>query len=373
MSTYNPTSEEIKADIERTRNNVSEKIDTIQERLSPENLKHQAQETMQGFVNESTDRVVGYFNEQVQQLPTMLVNSLKHNPIPAALIGVGIGWLLLESTNAKRHEDRYPGGAERYVGSARSYGGYQPSQYETYGKPNEYTGAPYYVDPYSEQGAYYGQSHADDGKGILGQAREKMGEVGEQVRDTVQDAAQQVSHRASQVGDQVRHQFSSLEAETSERAAHLQSSTQHQTQRMGQQAQRMGQQMQHVVETNPLVVGAVVFAVGTAVALALPTTRRESQLMGEMRDRVLDNAGQMAGEVADKIQHVTEEIKPKLAETAQRVRDEVQQTGKEAADEVAHTFKGATETVKQETTDTLQDTMHQVQDKSATSKHQGQM
>lgn len=375
MSTYNPTSEEIKADIERTRNNVSEKIDTIQERLSPENLKHQAQETMQGFVNDSTDRVVHYFNEQAQQLPTMLVNSLKHNPIPAALIGVGIGWLLLESANSKRRDDQYSDEAWRYRGSARSYGGYQPSQYETYGKPNEYTGTPYYADPYAQQGAYYGQSYSESDKGALGQMREKVSEVGEQVRDTVQDAARQVSHRASQMGEQVRDQFSSLEDETSERASQLQRSTQHQAQKIGQQAQQVGHQMQHIVETNPLVVGAVVFAVGTAVALALPTTRRESQLMGEMRDRMFDNAQQMAGELANKAQHAAEEIKPKLAETAQRVRDEVRQTGKGVADEVTHTLKETSETMKQETADTVEGGMHQSQDKPATSttQRQGQM
>src|SRR5688572_29006258 len=124
MSTDNPSSEEIKADIERKRNEVSGKIDTIQERLSPEHLKHQAQEAVQDMVKDSADKLLGYFNETVHQLPTVLTDSIKRNPVPAALIGVGVGWLLLESANASRHQ-------HHYAGAPQTYGGYSPSQYET--------------------------------------------------------------------------------------------------------------------------------------------------------------------------------------------------------------------------------------------------
>ena len=48
------------------------------------------------------------------------------------------------------------------------------------------------------------------------------------------------------------------------------------------------------MEHNPLAVGAVAMAVGAAVGLALPETRREQELMGDARDRVVDNAKSMA-------------------------------------------------------------------------------
>jgi hypothetical protein len=307
MNAYTPTSEQIKADIERKRNDVSEKIDTIQERLSPENLKHQAQESVQEMVKESTDKLIGYFNENVQQLPATLIETVKRNPAPAALIGIGIGWLLLESVNAKRDE-QYVGGVSRTNGGYQSARyGYEPPRVHVYGSS--------YPGQYSTQTGDFNQQGQTDEKGMLSQAREKIGELGEQVRDTVQGAVEGVSRQASRLGDQV----TSLESQTGERAANLQSATHH--------------QIQHAVDSNPLLVGAVAFAAGAALALALPATRRESQLMGDMRDRMVNTAQQVAGDVAGRIQHVAEEVGPELQETMRKAVEDVKQTGKEVAGE----------------------------------------
>jgi hypothetical protein len=262
MNAHTQTSEEIKADIERKRNEVSEKIDTIQDRLSPENLKHQAQESVQEMVKDGADKLLGYFNENVQQLPATLLDTVKRNPVPAALIGVGIGWLLLESANAKRDE-------HYYGGVSRIDGGYQPARYG-YESPRMVARGSSYPGQYGAQDRDFYQGSQADEKGMLGQAREKIGELGEQVRDSVQGAVEGVSQQAGQLGERV----SSLETQAGQKAAQLPSATHH--------------QIQHAVESNPLLVGAVAFAAGAALALALPATRRESQLMGEMRDRVAE-------------------------------------------------------------------------------------
>jgi hypothetical protein len=86
--------------------------------------------------------------------------------------------------------------------------------------------------------------------------------------------------------------------------------------------------------------------------MALPATRRESQLMGEMRDRVVDTAQQVAGDVAQRVQHVAEEIKPELEETARKAVG-VKQTGKEAAGEIKQTFQHGAEAAKEETNKVL--------------------
>jgi ElaB/YqjD/DUF883 family membrane-anchored ribosome-binding protein len=90
-------SEAIRADIERTRGRMSEKIDRIQEQLSPENLKQQAQETVRGVVQDSTTALTDYVKANSNEMVSGLVDAVKHNPIPAALIGLGVGWLLIES------------------------------------------------------------------------------------------------------------------------------------------------------------------------------------------------------------------------------------------------------------------------------------
>jgi vacuolar-type H+-ATPase subunit H len=305
---------------------------------------------VQEIVKENTDKLKVYINENVQQLPSILMDSIKRNPGPAALIGIGIGWLLIESTNANRQE-------HHYAGARQTAGGYRSFQYRSeYESPKAYAQESYYPNQYTTQDPNFYQGDQGGEKGVIGQAREKVGELGEQVRDTVQGAAHEVSHRASQLGNQV----SSLESQAGEKAAHLQMATQ-------QKVHQVGQQVQHAIENNPLAVGALVFAAGAALAMVLPPTRRESQLMGEMRDRTLDTAQQLAGDVAERVQHVVEEVKPKLEETVQKVGEEVKQTGKEAASEVKQTFKEASQTTKHEAENMLADAERKIQQEPTSS------
>lgn len=139
-SDENKSSDEIKAEIERKRNEMSQKINKIQERLDPNRLKEQAQETVRSAVSDSTDAVVQYFRDNMGDLSTNLLDSVKRNPVPAALIGVGIGWLLVESfrgsssQSSSSYNQRYNNynryGSRAQYGSGSQYGsGYDDYNY----------------------------------------------------------------------------------------------------------------------------------------------------------------------------------------------------------------------------------------------------
>src|ERR687896_800018 len=78
--------ERTRVEIERTRADMSETVDAIQERLSPESLKEQAKDR----VKEAT---VG----RAQDAGSGIVGTIRANPLPAALTGVGLGWLLVNA------------------------------------------------------------------------------------------------------------------------------------------------------------------------------------------------------------------------------------------------------------------------------------
>src|SRR5687768_5158877 len=59
-SDENKSSEEIKADIEQTRQEMSEKINQIQERLDPQRLKEHAQETVRSVVTDTSNSIMSY-------------------------------------------------------------------------------------------------------------------------------------------------------------------------------------------------------------------------------------------------------------------------------------------------------------------------
>jgi ElaB/YqjD/DUF883 family membrane-anchored ribosome-binding protein len=91
---------EIRAEIEQTRGDMSETLDAIQEKLRPGNL-----------VSEATDRVRNVTTDKVRQMASSATDQAgrvadvgRQNWIPAALIGVGTAWLLMNRSGSRSQE-----------------------------------------------------------------------------------------------------------------------------------------------------------------------------------------------------------------------------------------------------------------------------
>jgi hypothetical protein len=80
---------EIRAEIEETRAQMSGTIDEIQERLSPRRLMNDATET----VREATVGKVRDVMDNASESAVSIVDRIKENPVPAAMIGLGAWWL----------------------------------------------------------------------------------------------------------------------------------------------------------------------------------------------------------------------------------------------------------------------------------------
>jgi hypothetical protein len=76
----------------------------------------------------------------------------------------------------------------------------------------------------------------------------------------------------------------------------------------GSQVKQMPGRLRHMVEENPMRLGLVGIALGSAAALAVPETRRENQMLGEARDTVVERAQSTAQSTLQKVQHVAEEV-----------------------------------------------------------------
>jgi len=119
----NKSSEDIKADIEQKRNEMGHKINMIQERLDPTRLKEQAQETVRSAVSDSADAVVEYVRDNIGGVGYTVVDTIKRNPLPAALIGIGLGWLLVKSYSTPSSDWQSRDDRQRYS-RGRSGNGY---------------------------------------------------------------------------------------------------------------------------------------------------------------------------------------------------------------------------------------------------------
>jgi ElaB/YqjD/DUF883 family membrane-anchored ribosome-binding protein len=344
----------IKADIERTRSQMGYKIDEIQDRFRPEQLKDQAQEVVRSAVQDSTEAVVSYVRTHSAELSGALMDTVKRNPVPAAMIGLGLGWILYDSlTNRSSYDassDRfyryggYQGG--KAAGYRGEYSGRYGAQYDSgysgqsgvpYGgyRGSEYGGQGQYGSQYSSE-AWRGQEGQGSGmtaqmRDKMNEARDKVGEATHQVTDQIRDA----TDRLQEMGSQVGHQVSDYTEQARHQVGELTEQARHQMQRVGSQAYDL-------IEENPFAVGLVALGVGVALGMALPSTRRENRIMGEWRDQALERARQTADEVSHRVQEVVEEVRPELEQTASKVVDDLTRTGKQAAEEVKESVKKAT-------------------------------
>jgi len=105
--------ERIKADIEGTRAEMGQTINEIQERLSPEHIIDQVKETVReatiGKVERAMDKVgekisdvtepaldaMGRAGEALKETGSSVANTIRQNPIPCALIGLGVGMFVV--------------------------------------------------------------------------------------------------------------------------------------------------------------------------------------------------------------------------------------------------------------------------------------
>lgn len=348
----NQSSDAIKADIERTRHEMGHKIDEIQDRFRPEHLKDQAQEVVRSAVQDGTDAVVSYVRGHSAELSGTLMDTIKRNPVPAAMIGLGLGWILYDSfTNRSSREDysweRSYGYSDYESGRAPAYSGEYGGRYGAQ-YSGEYAagqvGVPYGGYRGSEYGGQspYGseawREQEREGTGITAQMRDKMGEAREKIGETthqVTDQLRDATGRMREMGSQVSHQVSDLTGQARHQVGDL-------TEQTRRQMERVGSQAHDLIEENPLTVGLVALGVGVALGLALPGTRRENQMMGEWRDQAVERARQTADDVAHRVQEVVEEVKPELEQTASKAVDDLTRTGKEAAAEVKESVKKAT-------------------------------
>lgn len=112
---YDENTEQLRADIEDTRADMSQTLNEIQERLSPENLMDQAKEVVREATIGKVERAVGQVGETlsavteparemagragnaIKEVGTTVGDQIWKNPIPLALIGLGVGMLVMKN------------------------------------------------------------------------------------------------------------------------------------------------------------------------------------------------------------------------------------------------------------------------------------
>lgn len=325
----------IEARIERTRMEMAETVDEIQERLSPDRLKLEAQQMVREATIGKMEEMADMARYKVRTWRSDVVDTIKSNPVPAALAGLGIGWLIMSGSKEDHHL------REREFDYSRGYGGrrYTPSYQEEWAPgTSRYTGV--------EQDQNLGQRIGDTAEDLRWQAQQKANEA----RWQAQETAEEVRMRAQQMADQARARAEELGEDAQQFVDDAGQQLETWGREARQQARSASRGLQELMHENPLAVGAMALVIGAAIGLSLPSTEVENELMGDTRDRVIDEARATAGETMEKVRHVAEEAK----DSAEKAIGDVEQSTKQAATEVKETAK--TEAQKQDLTTASGDT-----------------
>jgi hypothetical protein len=252
---------EIREEIAQTRVEMSETIEAIQERLTPGNLAAQAGETVRNAATEKVKQMAHTAEHAAEQIrESSFVETVRANPIPSAMIGIGAAWLMMKGRSQGGRARRY-GEYPRYrVGATRDWRNepYVPAAVGTSGSTA------------GTSGSTLGATGYDYGAGYSGDSG-RVPEFGGDMRGYEGSSGSSYQGTGSYGGS------------------------------YGNSYQRSSMSVDRVVRENPLAIGAAAALVGVAIGLSIPSTETENRVLGEARDSVIDRARDMATEATDKV------------------------------------------------------------------------
>jgi hypothetical protein len=324
IESNNESSEEIRRDIEDTRAEMSQTIDQIQAKLNPEHVKAQVKETVREATIGRAEQVVSNAGETARGAGYSFLETIKENPVPAALAGIGLGWLAYASRQNEHSFNRY---RARHA---------------------------YSHDPFrGGNGAQSGRGLTDKAADMAGSVQEKAADMAGTMHDKASHAADAVRERAGDLAETAGDWADTAGdwAESGRESAHHLSAQAH------YQAQRAAAKSHDVMDESPLIGGAIALALGAAIGFMLPETRQEDEWMGAARDQVVDQVKDVASTAAGRAQDVASTA----VEAAKRAGKEAVQAGKEAAQsemqaskqEVQDEAKAAADDVKEKAKSTM--------------------
>lgn len=217
------------------------------------------------------DQALGYLRTSLPaDFGRNMNETVRNNPLPVALVGIGLAWMMASGRSGSAvHSPR--------MGARRHDERWQESD--------------------SSSGLRDTAQHATD------RARDIAGEMAGQARERIADSADSMRERIADTAGGARERVSDLAHRTREQMDHAR------------------ERASMMVNEQPLLVGALGVALGAAVGAALPETRREDELMGELRDDLMARGSEKARTYADRATDKAREMLDRGTERAHREVD----------------------------------------------------
>ena len=355
--------EEIARDIERTRADISLKLEALQERLSPSVLLNEA------LAMDKVQNTLKSVGAGSAEFAGNVGRAISSNPLPVILTGVGVAWMALASSRrhdgpGEHHEPRPelrhgadggqrqdPSRTTTYRAAGAASTGFDQPTSSPSAASAAATGAPSLsktgtssmsgtssTPDYPAGTSAYGTESRNS---VYGTGSRDVGTAG--IQDKVKDVAAEAGARAGRLRDRAAEGAARVSDAVSEGADRLKSAVSAGMDRAGDASSgaserisdrvsgrvsgavkaggvayrrtvdaardvpsRLGDAARSTtsfIQENPIIVGAAAIALGAGLALMIPSSRREHELLGETSDEV---KGSVRETVSERVEDVAQ-------------------------------------------------------------------
>lgn len=252
---FSDNSDVIRSEIEQTRHRMDETIDALGERLQG---RHLLDEALHFFriqqENGNMTKIKNKLSNSAESALHSVVDTVKSNPMPIALIGAGVAWYIYAQSRQRNRDVDYD--YDDY--SRGDYGDlHYASVASSPGEPEEFS------SPSEGNLTEVSNQQENKGQGIKERLHEGTSELGARAQEKVRAAGE----RVGEIGRQVKDRSEEIYRRGRERVA-------------------------TTVHEHPLETGLVCLAVGLIGGLLLPTPERLRRAVApkarELRERAQD-------------------------------------------------------------------------------------
>jgi ElaB/YqjD/DUF883 family membrane-anchored ribosome-binding protein len=359
-TTHEPSTSEIRSEIEQTRANISGTVDAIQQKLSPGNLMSKAKSSVSDATRMKARRVADAAGETASQVAdttrrvtNRAVSSARENPWPTAAAFAGAGalaWWLVNRRNRDEiiefvdaedlpvEDDLYfeqefefdeDGGRRWKVGTAAGVvplaiagAGLGYWLWSRRASRGDIAGDfPPEPDAWADAGGY----GADAGsyrsfEGASEDWRSRTSDASSRVKDAVSGAADRARQAVSSTRSRARGAMDEVRSRTRQMASRT-------SEQVSGASQRARSQFESITRERPLAVGAAALTLGVVVGMALPVSRAERRVMGGARDRMARRARGMA---RDAIGNMKQTLKQTVDQVSERAKEAMDETSRDS-------------------------------------------
>ena len=282
QDTYAKEPSAMEQEINYTRERIGRTVEELEQRLSPGQL---------------VDQALGFARDHGGEFASNLAGSVRRNPLPMLVTGIGLMWLL-KSQSSKGTPDS----------SHRIY------------------------TPYGDGDSSYGGGSSEGQAGI----KDRLAGIGETIKSKVAGVRSSASSVGDSVTESVRSAKSSLTDRMQDTSGSVQSTTQSIRDKVGgatqtarERARQAKDEFSTLMEEQPLLMGAVGVAIGATLAALAPTTRRERDMLGDASDKVASKASELA---AQGYENLRETASQSVSEFTRSLREGADESGSARTD-----------------------------------------